>query len=69
MTMIKAAIMVVDNWPTVYATMIAIKNSKKESSQLAKTATDALALMKTKAIDDDRTPLFYAQLLFLTSFS
>ena len=69
MTTVKAAIMVVDNWPQIYATLIAIKNSKKASSRLSKTAVDALALMKTKAVDDDRTPLFYARLLFLKGFA
>ena len=69
MTTVKAAIMVVDNWVEIYATLVAIKNSKKSSSHLGKTAADALSLMKTKAADDDHTPLFYAQLLFLKGFA
>ena len=69
MTTVRAAIMVVDNWAQIYVTMIIVKSSKKSSSHLAKTATDALALMKTKADKEDNTPLFYAQLLFLKAFS
>ena len=69
MTTVRAAVMVVDNWAQIYVTMIVVKSSKKSSSHLAKTATDALALMKTKAGKEDNTPLFYAQLLFLKAFS
>ena len=49
--------------------MIAVKNSKESSSSLAKTATDALALMNTKASRGCKTPSFYTQLVFLTSFA
>ena len=69
MTTVHAATMVVDNWPQIYATLVAVKNSKKASSHLAKTANDALSLMKTKAAECDKVPLFYAQLLFLKSFA
>ena len=69
MTTVKAAMMVVGHWVEIYAMMVAIKNSKKSSSHLGKTAADALSLMKTKAADDDRTPVFYAQLLFLKGFA
>jgi len=69
MMTVHAATMVVDNWPQIYATLVAVKNSKKASSHLAKTANDALSLMKTKAAECDKVPLFYAQLLFLKSFA
>ena len=49
--------------------MIVIKSTKKASSRLAIVATDALALMKTKATEKCSTPSFYAQLLFLKGSS
>ena len=69
MTTLRAAILVVDNWTICYFTMIVCKASKKASSNLAKTANDALLLMDTASSGDCETPSFYAQLLFLKAFS
>ena len=49
--------------------MVACKASKKASSNLAKTANDALVLMDTAPSSDCKTPSFFAQLLFLKAFS
>ena len=69
MTTVKAAILVVDRWTIIYFTMVACKSSKKASSSLAKTATDALSLMRTKASNECSTPSFKAELLFLKAFA
>ena len=50
MTTVIAAIMVVDNWSQICATLVAIKHSKKRSSHLAKAVVDALSLLKSKAV-------------------
>ena len=47
---------------------MATKDSKKSLFHLGKTTADALSLMKTKVIDHNHTPLFYAKLLFLKGF-
>lgn len=48
MARVKTAVVVVDNWSIIYATMVVVKTSKKTSLQLAKTVLDAFMLMKTK---------------------
>ena len=63
MTTVKADVMVVENWSQIYVTMIVIKSTKKASSHLAKVATNALALMKTKDTSKCNTLSFYARIL------